>query len=116
MIAFSNPRIVEQAFQDVGKNFHYMTHVRDLDAELIAGLSRDNRVLYEHHNTNNHQLELLSVNFHSFLRDFQHIMNEHLGPLQETFPSSHYAHPCACWGINIPPNSSISGIFPDHPP
>jgi hypothetical protein len=40
----------------------------------------------------------------------------HLGPLQETFSTSRYAHPCKCWEINIPPNGSLSGIFPDHPP
>jgi hypothetical protein len=114
MLAFSDPRIVEQAFQDIGQNLHLMDHVCEMDAELIRGLSRDNQVLYEHHNSNVRQLELLSVKFHTFLRDFQHVMNEHLGPLQETFPTSHHARPCKCWGINIPPNGSLSGIFPDH--
>jgi hypothetical protein len=42
MIAYSDPRIIEWTFQDVGVNLRFMEHIRDMDAEPIAGLSRDN--------------------------------------------------------------------------
>jgi hypothetical protein len=42
MLTCSNPRIVEQSFQDVGVKFRFMEHIRDMDAKLIAGLSCDN--------------------------------------------------------------------------
>jgi hypothetical protein len=103
MIAFSNPHIVEQAWQDVGRNFQFVDHIYDLDAKLIEGLSPVNQVLYGHYDSNTRHLEELSVKFHAFLHNFQHVMNEHLGPLQEIFPNPIMLAPVSVGGSILPP-------------
>src|SRR5258705_476850 len=115
---FSDPRIIEPTFVCVGQDFNSSDYLNCEVAHNITALKKHN---VEHDKAIaalQDNFHALSVKFNTLKNDFDHLMEEHLAPVQASISSFLYAspfHPCVCHLHQVHRFGNYNRDFPGHP-